>query len=185
MFELAIPSVQQKTSYTCGPAALLSVLRYLRVADRASEKSLAKEMATTSQYGTCHKEMLAAARRRWPLAEWRIGLNHDDLVSNIDAGNVLILDMQAWIECGPTYDTVQPVLTDGHYVVATAADSNRAVFMDPSSRARRWLPRRELRYRWIESDYSGGVYYGGALVFAGVEQPRKRVVRWSRVQEMG
>jgi hypothetical protein len=176
--ELAIPSIRQTTNYTCGPASLLSVLRYLRVAGKASERSLATEMGCTSECGTEPEAMLAAALKRWPNVDWTVGLDHAALVAHVAAGDVCILDMQAWTEFAPLPREPGP-LVDGHYAVVTCATPEVAVFMDPASRGRRKLSKRELRYRWVESHVDGGGYYGGALIFGAHPETRWRYLkRW-------
>jgi len=183
MIELAVPNVNQKTNYTCGPASLLAVFRYLRIANRASERSLAKEMGTTVE-GTDDQPMLDAARKRWAMVTEESGLNHLDLIAAVNMGDVLILGIQAWTDTEPKPRGFVPSMVDGHYVVLTGADDDGAVFMDPASRCRRWLPRRELRYRWVDA-YGGRVIYGWAMRFAGVRNPRRRTVRWSTTEQMG
>jgi len=129
--ELAIPLCEQRTDYTCGPASLLCALRYLRVAGRATERSLAREMGSDPEHGTTLRAMLRAARRRW--AHVRL-VRRCDLRAALARGDVAICALAAW--------------GDGHYACAVSADSRRFVFADTATGDRRSLSVRAMRERW-------------------------------------
>lgn len=180
--ELAIPLVRQSTCYTCGPAALLAALRYLGVAGRATEKSLAREMRCLSKEGTSFDAMVAAAEKRWPLVQLLRFMTRERLREHVKRGDVAILCVQAWAEDRPPVGGYGPRVGDGHYVVATHVGAKRATFMDPSNHVRSTLTTPELQERWHEVDLNA-VVPGCAIVLRGTAEPRRK--RLGRSAPMG
>ncbi len=179
-YELAIPQVTQTTCYSCGPASMLAVFKYLGVAGRSTERSLMREMDTTAKDGTYLDPMVRAASKRWASVEFVEGLDYDALRQLIAGGSVCILLLQAWADGGPPPDGYRDRVDQGHYVVAVAAGPRSAYFMDPSlPRVRARLTRRELEARWHELDV-GRVIQGGAIVLPGPE-PRWRPLGKTKV----
>lgn len=189
MLELAIPLVRQQTSWWCGPASLLSALRYLGVAGRASQKSLAREMGTLDYFcphcrsdgGTTTEAMVAAARKRWATVDVRRGLSLDDLREIVELGDVAILLVQAW---STTLDErgYAGKVRDGHFVCLTAVRKDDVLLMDSSSACRAKVSHRDLLDRWHEE----GPHYieeRSAIVLKGPAEPRRR--RVGRLVEMG
>jgi ABC-type bacteriocin/lantibiotic exporter with double-glycine peptidase domain len=56
MSYLDVPYFKQDTGYTCGPTSLQMALAYYGI--HRSEKNLAEELKTTSEYGTRHGSMI-------------------------------------------------------------------------------------------------------------------------------
>lgn len=187
--ELALPLVRQATPYWCGPASLLSALRYLGVAGRASQRSLAVEMSTRDYFcqhcrtdgGTTTDAMVASASKRWATVDVRSGLGIDDLRHIVNLGDVAILLVQAW---STTLDArgYTDKVGDGHYVIATSVRRDDVLLMDPSSPCRAKVSHQSLLDRWHEE---GAQYIerGSAIVLKGPAEPRRR--RVGRVVEMG
>lgn len=180
--ELAVPNVRQSTAYSCGPASLLSTLRYLGAAGRATERSLMREMGTTAKAGTTVKAMLEAARRRWPAVDLVQGARIEDVKAWLAAGCVPLLLIQAWADDGPPARGYGERLEDGHYVVATSVTRTRVVMADPAVGRRVHCTHRDLLTRWHDLD-ADQIVDGGAIVFAGVLDPRRRAV--GRVVALG
>jgi predicted double-glycine peptidase len=181
MLELAVPSVVQETGWSCGPASLLSCLKYLGVAGDLTEDSLASEIRTTEQGGTSAGWMVAGARKWWPRTEFIEGLTYEELCDRVRQGDLCILLLQAWA----SEETLARVpyednLADGHYVVATAVGPRSAYFADPSlARVRARLTRRELERRWHEQE-DLIVVRKAAIVLTG-QAPRTRPLGRTRV----
>lgn len=187
--DLAIPLVRQATSYWCGPASLLSALRFLGVAGRASQKSLAVEMgckdffcqACRADGGTTTEAMVASARKRWATVDVRQGLGIEELREIVHLGDVAILLVQAW---STTLDDrgYRNKLGDGHYVIATSVRRDDVLLMDPSSAARVRIGHEDLLERWHEES-STYLEHGSAIVLKGPAEPKRR--RVGRLVEMG
>lgn len=176
ILELTIPQVRQRKAYTCGPAAMLSCLRYLRVAGKATEASLAREMGTTPA-GTSDAPMVAAARTRVSRAEARTGVTIGELAIHARRGDVCILSLQAWTERPEV--PYRDELGQGHYVVLTAVTATHVYVMDPAlPRVRARLTHAELEERWHDAE-DDRVIHGWAIVVEGPE-PRLRPLRRSK-----
>ncbi len=175
--ELALPAVRQQESWTCGPAALRSVLAFYDI--RRTERHLARLCGTSPGLGTAPPALGRVARRYGLDAEERQGESVDSLVGLLASGRPSILLLQAWAEdVAPNYGTGED---DGHYVVLVGAGPRRLLFMDPSVRgARASLRRVDLERRWHDRSYVEG-YDRWALVLPAL--PKWRPV--GRVRAMG
>jgi predicted double-glycine peptidase len=149
---VAIPPVKQMTSYSCGPAAALSMLRYWRweTFSHVDEGSLHRPMRTTESQGTEPEPMVEYMRDVVGLdAEYRYGdVTLAELERAVDAEQPPIVDLQAWRDdARPWRDTWDA----GHYVILVGYDAERLFVMDPSvltPGAYGFLPRAELDERW-------------------------------------
>ena len=156
---IAVPQVKQRTNYSCGPAAALSLLRHWRWEDfaRVEEGDLHEAMGTTIAHGTEPEPMVDALRRVGGLvAEYRHGdVTLGQLERAVDAGQPPIVDLQAWRDTGlgwrETWDA-------GHYVILVGYDAERLFVMDPSVMTPggyAFLPRVELEERWHDVEGTG------------------------------
>jgi predicted double-glycine peptidase len=165
---LPVPLVSQSTGYSCGAAALLSVLLYFRVFD-GPESELHGPLGVTPQEGTHPDRIVAVARRYGLQAEKRVGLGQADLVAALADGALVILDIQAWPVGGAS--RWEQRWEDGHYVVLVGADERNLYVMDPSLRDRYgFIPRGELAARWHDYEREGRrrrVYEHMAIVIRG------------------
>jgi predicted double-glycine peptidase len=149
---IAVPPVKQYTSYSCGPAAALSMLRYWRweTFSRVDEASLHMPLRTTETQGTEPEPIVEYLREIVGLdAEYRHGdVTLAELERAVDAGQPPVVDLQAWRdEPRPWRDTWDA----GHYVILVGYDADRLFVMDPSvltPGAYAFLPRAELDERW-------------------------------------
>jgi predicted double-glycine peptidase len=145
---LALPLVRQQTGYSCGAAAMLSVLKYWRVFD-GEEKSLYPVLQTTPKDGTEPSKLAEGARSFGLRAEWRQNLGFADLRAALARGDTPILDIQAWPDPGTEKASWRDDWDDGHYVVLIGMDGENAYFMDPSSDGKyAYIPLPELSDRW-------------------------------------
>ncbi|MBV9945797.1 MAG: C39 family peptidase [Myxococcales bacterium] len=149
---LRVPSVKQRTEFSCGNAATLALLRYWRwdVYEHVEEAALYEPLETSRSRGTepgpiaTYLNTVAGVS-----AEYRFGdVTMSDLQRAIDAGQPPIVDLQAWRDRADPWPEVWDA---GHYVVLVGYDEERLFFMDPSRVAPEpyvYLPKAELDERW-------------------------------------
>ena len=168
-----MPLARQATSYSCGAAALLSVLYYWQVYD-GTESGLYEKLETTEKDGTEPAKLAEVAKGFGLSAELREGLAFKDLRLALDAGKTVILDFQAWKDPGSTVTWAQ-TWEDGHYAVLVGMDEDRLHLMDPSTPAGyAWLPKTEFLDRWHDYEEEGGKrreYVRAGIVVRGAPKP--------------
>jgi predicted double-glycine peptidase len=179
---LPVPAVRQQTGYSCGPAALVAVLRYWRK-PVACEQDLYSALHTTPKDGTEPWMLASVAQQHGLEARFATGVTVDELRAALAGGATVILDLQAW------QDKKRPWASDwddGHYVVLVAIDGERAYAMDPSSdRGWAWLPVGELVERWHDFEDRDGTrheFVHAAVFVRGADHARTRVGRPERMQ---
>lgn len=152
---LPVPLVRQATHYSCGAAALLSILYYWHKYD-GNEASLYHDLATTEADGTEPESIAKVAREKFGLiARYRREVSVEELAAALARGETVIVDLQAWAE--PVPRDWSSDWDDGHYVVLVALDGRRAYFMDPSTAGGyAFLRRDELMPRWHDVEGHGG-----------------------------
>jgi predicted double-glycine peptidase len=152
---LPVPLVRQATRYSCGAAALLSILYYWQKYD-GNESSLYHELETTESYGTEPESIAKVARDKFGLAaRYRSDVTLAELAAALARGETVIVAVQAWAE--PVPRDWSRDWDDGHYVVLVALDKRRAYFMDPSTAGGyAFLGRDELVQRWHDVEGHGG-----------------------------
>ena len=92
---LPVPIVPQATDYSCGAAAVLSVLYYWQL-HSGGESTLYADLGTTPKDGTHPKKMIEVARKLGLRAEMKENLTLADLRAILARGETAILDFQAW-----------------------------------------------------------------------------------------
>lgn len=156
---IRIPLVRQTSDYTCGVAALQSVLLYY--GEDYGQWELARILGADPHRGTSYRAILRFANRKFRDPQkrnfqmWkRCDMTIDDLRQVIDTGKPTILFMQAWAEPGVNWKTEWK---EGHYVVAIGYDENNIYFMDPSTLGHyTYIPIDEFFDRWHDKDPSIG-----------------------------
>jgi predicted double-glycine peptidase len=155
------PLYRQQTEYTCGVAALQSVLHYYGVEDQP-EATVAEALGSDPDGGTDHREMMAYARQHGLTATTRANMTVDDLAALIDRKRPVILAIQAWADDGTDY---AESYENGHYVVATGIDRDNVYFMDPYTRGTyTFIPKAELETRWHDMDIEGPLEHWGLIL---------------------
>ncbi|HEY9790764.1 MAG TPA: C39 family peptidase [Candidatus Obscuribacterales bacterium] len=145
---IRVPLARQATDYTCGAAAMQSVLGYY--GDDFAESDLAKELRTNSKQGTDYKRMVEFARSKGYTAELKQGMQVEELKKKLDAGLPVICLIQAWPE-KPV--DVSADWKDGHYVVAIGYDEQNVYFMDPWTLGNyTFIPTEEFLKRWHDKE---------------------------------
>ncbi len=122
---LDVNSFQQTTDYSCGPSAVLTLLRYY--GKDGDEMKIAKEMGTNSTCGTHPEQMTAWLNSHGFKASWYENGNLDTLRNNL---NNKIPTLVEWSDWG------------GHWVLVVGYDTRNTesisddviIFADPYDR---------------------------------------------------
>jgi len=144
--------VKQRTDFSCGAAATLSLLQYWvpGAFEDALEDDLFEPLRTTEANGTEPEPIVAYLR---DVVGLEASYAHGDvtlaqLERAVDAGQPPLVDLQAWRDGNRPW---REIWDAGHYVVLVGYDAENLFFMDPSVLAAgpyAFLPRAELDERW-------------------------------------
>lgn len=152
---MKIPMIRQGTDYTCGAAALQSVILYYYRNERGyqwlCENTLSKDLNATEKNGTDYWEIVNLALTKGLHAEAKFNMTVDSLVDAINQKKLVICNIQAWADNPPVdYKTSY---NSGHYVVAIGYDENNIYFMDPWTVGNyTYISRKELPARWHDKN---------------------------------
>lgn len=141
--------VRQRTGYSCGAAALLSVLRCLGITSH-TEADLRQRLGTSPEDGTPPAAIIRVARELGLSAEPRGGLTLASLTHELLAKRPVILCLQAWGD-PREYDADE----NGHWVVCVGRRWRTFFFTDPATGGRTFLSAAELLRRWHDVDGDG------------------------------
>ena len=157
---IRVPMTRQATDYTCGVAALQSVLGYYGLEIR--EDNLSKDLKADPNEGTSYKQIADFARSQGFTVEIKTGLTLDDLKRQLDRKRPVICLIQAWPEKKVDFEKDWD---DGHYVVAVGYDRSNVYFMDPSTLGNyTYIPAREFLKRWHDTDTHEKVVHFGMTI---------------------
>jgi len=146
---IKVPLCRQEKSFTCGVAATQSVLAFYGVVDGIRQDQLAKSLRTTRN-GTRYQKIMDYAESLGFAADAR-SMTLEELKALLDAGQPVILAIQAWADALP-HDYTDD-WKDGHYVVAIGYDATRMFFMDPSTLGNyTYIPTEAFLARWHDID---------------------------------
>ena len=147
-----VPCVKQRTDFSCGAAATLSLLRFWEPGayEDAHEDDLFEPLHTTEAGGTEPEPITAYLR---DVVGLEATYAHGDvtlaqLERAIDARQPPLVDLQAWRDDHKPWPEVWDA---GHYVVLVGYDAENLFFMDPSVLSPgpyAFLPKAELDERW-------------------------------------
>lgn len=153
---LRLPRVRQTTDYSCGAAALTSVLRgFGRY--QGPEQRLHRTLGTNTVTGTHPTKIVKLARRMGLGAELREGLTVTDLRRAVRGGKAVILDLQAWRDPPQHATPYSKTWDSGHYVVVKAVGTKYLHVMDPwVGPGYTYLPISELKGRWHDKTQEPG-----------------------------
>jgi predicted double-glycine peptidase len=170
-----VPVVRQRRGFSCGPAAVLSLLRYWchEAYATVEEEDLYGPLETSHARGTEPEPMTALLARSGLEASYRFGdVTAHDLERAVDAGEPPIVDLQAWRD----RDTPWRETWDaGHYVIMVGYDADSLFFADPSTATPEgyvYLPRGELDERWHDLAGMNDVALQRMAIFARGKRPR-------------
>jgi SPP1 gp7 family putative phage head morphogenesis protein len=142
------PLVRQATEFSCGAAAVLSVLRLYapEVWNETAERELYEPLGTTPEDGTEPQAMADFLAKELGHAVVRSPSSIRMLEEAIDQGRPAIVDVQAWREGKTSWEGDWD---DGHYLVLAGYNASSFLFMDPATAgAYGYIPRAELYDRW-------------------------------------
>ena len=142
---IRVPLVRQPDGYTCGVAALQSVLHYF--GHRVRFDTLTVALGATPEQGTNYRRMVAYAQDCGIETTVYIKMDLPALRAQIDAGVPVIVALQAWGDDAHT--AYADAWDDGHYVVVVGYTDEHFYFMDPSTLGNyTFLPVNEFLQRW-------------------------------------
>ncbi len=146
-----VPVVRQRQDFSCGPAAVLALLRHWchQAYATVEEDALYAPLETSVARGTEPEPMAALLTRSGVEAVYR----HSDVTTAelelaVDAGHPPVVDLQAWRDDDTPW---RETWNAGHYVIMVGYDAERLFFADPSTMSPEgyvYLPRGELDERW-------------------------------------
>jgi predicted double-glycine peptidase len=169
---LAVPIVRQANTYSCGAAALMSVLYYYQRYD-GTEVGLYDRLGTTEHDGTHPARIVATAQSFGLRADLRQGVRVDEIRTALEHHEPVIVDLQAWSDDAPRLGWAD-VWEDGHYVVAVGIEGGRMYVMDPSTPGGyAYVDLAELPARWHDYEEVDGarVEYRRMAIFFGGRTP--------------
>jgi ABC-type bacteriocin/lantibiotic exporter with double-glycine peptidase domain len=156
---IQVPMARQAANYTCGVAALQSVLHYYGDEWRQDRLSLA--LKADSVNGTNYRNIIHLCDSLGYTTKVHTRLSIDSLKAFIDLGFPMILAIQAWAESPEKY---AEQWDSGHYVVCIGYDHEKIYFMDPSTIGNyTFIPVNEFVDRWHDIDQGGIKLYNFAL----------------------
>ncbi|MFZ5946313.1 MAG: cysteine peptidase family C39 domain-containing protein [Bacillota bacterium] len=141
---IKVPLTHQATSYTCGAAALQSILYYYGLQIR--ERRIAEKLDSNPEIGTEYQNIVDLAQSLGFSAEVKHEMEENELKQLLLNETPAILLIQAWCERNVSY---KDHWGDEHYVVAIGFDEENYYFMDPYTLGNyTYLPQDKLFERW-------------------------------------
>jgi hypothetical protein len=151
---LNVDSYQQTTEYSCGPASILTLLRYH--GKSGDEMTIAKEMGTSTTYGTTPEQMSSWLNEHGFQASWQENGNLDTLTGNLKKQIPTLVE---WSDWGGHW-----VLVVGYDTRNTASTSDDVIiFADPYDRhddnidGLTWFNAERFYYMWYDALLFGKV----------------------------
>jgi predicted double-glycine peptidase len=174
---IRIPLTRQAADYTCGAAALQSILYYY--GQEFQEDDLVEKLGPTPERGTKYPRLVEFAQSLNFRVEVRTGMTLDELKRLMDEKKPVILLIQAWPDS--TVDYAQD-WDDGHYAIAIGYDQQNVYFMDPSTLGHyTFIPVREFLDRWHDQDGQTLLYQFGMVIW---KDPPGKVYNPGEVKRM-
>lgn len=142
-------SGRQAYDFGCGPKALQSVMAYYGVEVRENE--LIKVLGTDED-GTSVASMVAVARGHGFQVKACSGWTLREVKRTVEAGDPVIVLLQAWANRYMTVEDWSKEYDHGHYAIVIGFAKGVVLFEDPASFRRTWLREREFLARWHDRD---------------------------------
>ncbi len=157
---LSVPLVYQSHDYTCGVAALQSILYYYGRDFRHDE--LVKALEPDPIKGTNYKRMVEFARSLGFQVDVLTHMSLEDLQKLIDDRKPVIVLIQAWPDSPVQW---REAWNEGHYAVAAGYDRRNIYFMDPSTFGHyTFIPIPEFLDRWHDMDDQEKLIHFGMVI---------------------
>ncbi len=170
---IRVPLTCQGKDYTCGVAALQSVLYYY--GEEFREDQLIQKLQPTPEEGTKYTRMADFASSLNFQIEIFTGMKLNELQAWINEKKPIIVAIQAWAEKPVDYATDWD---DGHYVVVIGYDQQNVYFMDPSILGNyAYLPTDEFLKRWHDRDKKEVLSHFGMVISRGPPTYNSEVIK--------
>ncbi|MBX9686235.1 MAG: C39 family peptidase [Candidatus Obscuribacterales bacterium] len=158
---IPVPLCRQAKCYTCGVAALQSILAYN--GQEIREDDLEKKLKSTYKMGTAYQRIADYAEKAGLKVEIHKNMTLAELKAALDKNIPVLILLQAWGTAGKDY---RQEWEDGHYVVAVAYDEKNLFFMDPSTIGNyTYIPQSEFIERWHDTDYKEKLFNFGMYIW--------------------
>jgi predicted double-glycine peptidase len=159
---IRIPMVRQPDTYSCGTAAVLSVLAYYGM--EIGYEDITKAIKATKEDGADHRNIIKFLKEKGLEVELYKGMLLSDLQSFIDEGTPVIVVIQAWAKDGRNYENEWD---SGHYAVVVGYDDANVYLMDPSTLGNyAYIPIDEFSKRWHDQDQDIKLRQAGIVIKA-------------------
>lgn len=132
--KLRVPYYKQDKIYTCGPASLQMVFKFL--GEFESEKTLTKKTGTSPDTGTSHKSMVSVARSKGFVCREIKRASLDDLAESLENGLPVIVNF------------IEPTDNTSHYAVVTSIERGEVILNDPWNGKDFKIEEKEFVSRW-------------------------------------
>lgn len=144
---LGLPDVRQSTDYSCGAAALESILAYY--GRDIDEENLRELLGTTADSGTYPDDIVLVAEELGFQALVKENLTIADLEESLREGVPVMVDGQAWRSSYEFNDSWSDIVDDGHWMVVMGIDEKNVYFEDPYILGSRgYMSLQEFEQRW-------------------------------------
>ena len=169
-----VPIVNQASDFTCGVAAMLSVLYYWDKKEDDYETKLAKRLKANDKDGVVSAQIKRYARSRGFKVLRKENMALEEIEDFIRGGKPVLVLLQAWPDSKrATWEGWK----DGHFVVAIGSDAHNIYFMDPSTLGNyTYIPKKEFIDRWHDWDGYKQVHHLGVVIWRGRPSFDHRVV---------
>jgi len=157
---IQVPLTRQATEYTCGVAALQSILFYYGKEFR--EDQLFEKLQADPKRGTQYPKIVEFARSLGFRVDVQTNMTLEDLKRQIDDRKPVIVLIQAWPDSPVDWSQDWK---DGHYAIALGYDSHNIYFMDPSTLGHyTFIPVPEFLDRWHDVDDRVHLHHFGMMI---------------------
>ncbi len=174
---LDVPSVTQSTDYSCGAAALLSIL-YFYGERKLDEITLIKELKSSPETGTEIEPIVEFAKTKGLTVVHKEKGTWDELKEHLAKKQVSLVSLQAWDETSKEPNYIES-WESGHYLVVIGMDENRIYFMDPASLGTRgYLEKQDFLSRWHDVGPTKNHLEQPVVFFTGTAKPPQI---WARI----
>lgn len=173
-----VPNLRQYGDYTCGTTCVQMLMNYLY--PQVGDKNLSTyehDLGTTPADGTTPQQIYDYFKAQGVDVEKKEDVSIEELVSLIDAGDPVMMCIQAWSD---KYNTTDPnatdhaYLADGHWVICVGYkkinDEYQFYFNDPACVGHCLMSQTDLETRWIDRDGAGTIYKHFGFVIKGTTE---------------
>jgi predicted double-glycine peptidase len=162
---IRVPIVSQDTDYTCGVAALQSILYYWDANYDYYATTLSFRLQANVNDGVLVDQMVHFARRRGYQAYRKEWMKFEELKDLILEGKPVIVLLQAWRS---SLKVKWTAWEDGHFSVVIGFDAENVYLMDPSTLGNyTYIPINEFMDRWHDRDGRDKVSHLGLAIWKG------------------